>query len=48
ASMGKMHKATHIICRRCGRRSYHLQKKHCAYCGFPDSKIRNYSWAKLR
>lgn len=48
-SMGKMHKKTHIICRRCGRRSYHFQKKRCASCGFGETKkLRNYSWVKNR
>ncbi|MBA3044323.1 MAG: 50S ribosomal protein L37e [Candidatus Thermoplasmatota archaeon] len=45
-AMGKMHKKTHIRCRRCGRHSYHVQKKTCAFCGFPNSRMRNYSWAK--
>ncbi|MEM2902776.1 MAG: 50S ribosomal protein L37e [Candidatus Bathyarchaeia archaeon] len=36
---------THIKCRRCGRRSYHVRKKRCAACGFGvSSKIRRYSW----
>jgi len=40
-------KKTHIICRRCGRHSYHVRKKRCAYCGFGESKrMRKYSWAK--
>jgi large subunit ribosomal protein L37e len=25
---------THISCRRCGRRSYHVRKKFCASCGY--------------
>jgi len=44
-SMGKRHKVTHIRCRRCGRRSYHAQKKVCAACGFGRSRrIKQYSW----
>jgi len=40
-------KKTHIVCRRCGRHSYHIRKKRCAYCGFGESKrMRKYSWAK--
>ncbi|MEM3522669.1 MAG: 50S ribosomal protein L37e, partial [Candidatus Bathyarchaeia archaeon] len=36
---------THIVCRRCGRRSYNIHKKRCAACGFgKSSKIREYSW----
>ncbi len=46
-SMGKMVKKTHIRCRRCGRRSYHVQKKRCASCGFGDTtRIRKYQWNK--
>ncbi|MBM1154958.1 50S ribosomal protein L37e [archaeon] len=37
-------KTVHIRCRRCGRRAYHVRKKRCAACGFPDPKIRKYSW----
>jgi large subunit ribosomal protein L37e len=44
-SYGKHNKKTHIRCRRCGRRSYHVQKKRCAACGFGHSaKIRGYRW----
>mmetsp|Transcript_89809 Transcript_89809/g.290648 ORF Transcript_89809/g.290648 Transcript_89809/m.290648 type:complete len:169 (-) Transcript_89809:131-637(-) len=45
-AMGKRHKKTHIICIRCGKRSYHLQKKRCASCGYPDRKMRSYGWSK--
>ncbi len=42
-------KIVHIRCRRCGRHSYHRQKKVCASCGFGASpRRRTYSWAKLR
>ncbi|MFX0169981.1 MAG: 50S ribosomal protein L37e [Candidatus Hodarchaeota archaeon] len=45
-SFGKKNKKTHIRCRRCGRRSYHIRKKRCAACGFGrSSRIRNFSWA---
>ncbi|RLE70016.1 MAG: 50S ribosomal protein L37e [Thermoprotei archaeon] len=45
-SMGKKSgKKTHIRCRRCGRRAYHVRKKRCAACGFGKSrKIRRYKW----
>jgi large subunit ribosomal protein L37e len=40
-------KKTHIICRRCGRHSYHIRKKRCSFCGFGETKrIKKYSWAK--
>ncbi len=25
---------THISCRRCGSRSYHIRKKFCSACGY--------------
>ncbi|MFX1563530.1 MAG: 50S ribosomal protein L37e [Promethearchaeota archaeon] len=44
-SFGKKNRKTHIRCRRCGRRSYHVRKKRCAACGFGrTSKIRQFSW----
>ncbi|MFX0196240.1 MAG: 50S ribosomal protein L37e [Candidatus Hodarchaeota archaeon] len=45
ASFGKKQTKTHIRCRRCGRRAYHVRKKQCAACGFGRTKrIRAYSW----
>jgi len=42
-------KRTHTICRRCGKRSFHMQKKVCASCGFGEtSKIKTYNWKKNR
>ena len=36
---------THIVCRRCGRHSYHIRKKRCAACGFGETKkLRSYTW----
>lgn len=48
ASFGKRGKRqTHIVCRRCGKHSYHVRKKFCASCGFGRSaKLRKYRWAK--
>ncbi|RLE45018.1 50S ribosomal protein L37e [Candidatus Woesearchaeota archaeon] len=38
-------KKTHILCRRCGKRTYHLQKKKCSSCGFGESaKLKKHSW----
>jgi len=43
--MGKKHKPVHTRCRRCGRRSFHLQKGVCAACGFGRTRrIYRYSW----
>ncbi|BAA79492.1 50S ribosomal protein L37e [Aeropyrum pernix K1] len=45
-SMGKHGRSkTHIVCRRCGRRSYNVAKGYCAACGFGRSRrMRRYSW----
>jgi len=38
---------TAIKCRRCGRGSYHLQKKKCSSCGYGKSpRMRKYKWAR--
>jgi large subunit ribosomal protein L37e len=46
ASFGKHGKrSSHIMCRRCGRRSYHTRKKECSKCGFGrSSRKRLYAW----
>ena len=44
-AMGKRHKKTHGLCLRCGKRSFHYQKKTCASCGYPATKMRSYDWA---
>ncbi|KAK3865387.1 hypothetical protein Pmani_014763 [Petrolisthes manimaculis] len=46
SSFGKRHNKTHTLCRRCGRSSYHIQKKRCAQCGYPDKKRRRYNWSE--
>ena len=44
-SQGKKNKTTHVKCRRCGEKSYHLKKERCASCGFGKSeKQRGYAW----
>jgi len=45
-SMGKRTgKTVHIMCRRCGRRSYHVRNHRCGACGFGETaKIRSYNW----
>jgi len=45
-SKGKKNKtATHTICRRCGKHSYHRKKGYCASCGFGrTAKLRQPSW----
>ncbi|KAL5049888.1 ribosomal protein L37e-domain-containing protein [Aspergillus fruticulosus] len=46
SSFGKRHNKTHTLCRRCGRRSYHIQKSTCANCGYPAAKTRKYNWSE--
>uniref|UniRef100_A0A6T1DQD2 Ubiquitin-like domain-containing protein n=1 Tax=Alexandrium monilatum TaxID=311494 RepID=A0A6T1DQD2_9DINO len=45
-AMGKRHKKTHGLCPRCGKRSFHYQKKRCAACGYPSARLRHYNWSK--
>ncbi len=49
-SMGK--KSTgklHIMCRRCGRRSFHMKTGVCSSCGYGKaSRLRKYSWARVK
>jgi len=45
-SFGMRHNKTHTLCRRCGRSSYHIQKKRCSACGYPLAKIRKYNWSE--
>ncbi|MDE4908304.1 50S ribosomal protein L37e [Methanogenium marinum] len=44
-SMGKRQKTTHIVCRRCGKISFHKRHGVCASCGFGKSpRLRKYNW----
>merc|ERR1719150_1621035 len=45
SSFGKRINKTHTGCRRCGRRSFHIQKKGCASCAYPCPKMRRYNWS---
>jgi len=43
----KSGKKTHIPCKRCGRRAYHVRKKKCASCGYGSTAARRkYTWNK--
>ncbi|CAG9465090.1 unnamed protein product [Pedinophyceae sp. YPF-701] len=44
-SFGTRNDKTHGLCRRCGRRTWHIQKLTCASCGFPGARIRKYNWS---
>ncbi|RKO98020.1 hypothetical protein CXG81DRAFT_30456 [Caulochytrium protostelioides] len=46
SSFGKRHTKSHVLCRRCGRRSFHAQKHRCASCGYPDAKTRRFNWSE--
>ncbi|KAI7929886.1 hypothetical protein M0657_001613 [Pyricularia oryzae] len=46
SSFGKRHNKSHTLCRRCGRRSLHVQKHTCASCGYPAAKTRKYNWSE--
>ena len=40
-AFGQRNDKSHTLCRRCGKRSYHIQKKKCASCGFPSARVRH-------
>ncbi|XP_043836284.1 60S ribosomal protein L37-like [Dromiciops gliroides] len=42
---GKCWKKTHALCRRCGSKTYHLQKSTCGKCGYPAKRKRKYNWS---
>ncbi|GKZ55519.1 60S ribosomal protein L37 [Aspergillus niger] len=46
SSFGKRHNKTHTLCRRCGRRSFHVQKSTCSNCGYPAAKTRKFNWSE--
>ncbi|KAL7212951.1 hypothetical protein ACSBR2_015615 [Camellia fascicularis] len=41
-SFGKRRNKTHILCVRCGRRSFHLQKSRCSACAFLAARKGTY------
>merc|ERR1712042_156811 len=44
SSFGKRHNKSHTLCVRCGRHSFHIQKKSCSSCSYPLATLRNYNW----
>ena len=46
SSFGKRNDKTHTLCRRCGRKSFHIQKKRCAGCAYPCARKRRYNWSE--
>ncbi len=49
-SMGrKSGKKTHIVCRRCGKRTYHASHKECSSCGYgKTAKVRKQAGMKKK
>ncbi|GBG67064.1 hypothetical protein CBR_g78845 [Chara braunii] len=45
-SFGRRRNKTHTLCRRCGRRSFHIQKSKCSACGYPAARIRKFNWSQ--
>merc|ERR1712043_47495 len=43
-AFGKRHNKTHTLCVRCGKHSWHIQKKSCGACSYPLASLRNYNW----
>lgn len=44
-SFGKKQKKTHVLCRRCGRHSFHASGGVCSACGFGGAKkIKKFKW----
>lgn len=39
-SFGRRNDKTHTLCRRCGRKSFHIQKHTCSGCGYPAARKR--------
>ncbi|KAG0556297.1 hypothetical protein KC19_11G041600 [Ceratodon purpureus] len=44
-SFGKRRNKSHTLCRRCGRRSFHIQKSRCSACAYPAARVRSYNWS---
>ena len=49
-SMGKKSgKMNFMMCRRCGRVTYHVKDRKCSSCGFgKTAKMRSYSWQRKK
>lgn len=45
-SFGERHNKSHTTCRRCGKVSFHIQKKRCSSCAYPNPKRRSFNWSK--
>ncbi|XP_034356826.1 large ribosomal subunit protein eL37-like [Arvicanthis niloticus] len=45
SSFGKHRNKTHMLCRRCDSKAYHLQKSTCGKFGYPARCKRKYNWS---
>jgi len=45
SSFGKRGKKAHTLCRRCGLKTFHIQRARCGSCGYPAAKTRRYNWS---
>jgi large subunit ribosomal protein L37e len=45
-ALHRRHTKSHTTCRRCGKVSFHIQKKLCSSCGYPNPKMRNFNWGE--
>merc|ERR1711916_236205 len=43
-AQGTKHRKSHTLCRRCGKKSFHIQRNRCSSCGYPAPKMRKYAW----
>eukprot|EP01010_Urceolus_cornutus_P000724 NODE_1237_length_1017_cov_289.457645_g951_i0.p1 GENE.NODE_1237_length_1017_cov_289.457645_g951_i0~~NODE_1237_length_1017_cov_289.457645_g951_i0.p1 ORF type:complete len:202 (-),score=49.53 NODE_1237_length_1017_cov_289.457645_g951_i0:89-694(-) len=46
SSFGKCHTKAHALCKRCGKRSYHIGHKRCAACWWPQAKKKRFNWSE--
>jgi large subunit ribosomal protein L37e len=46
SSFGKRTCKTHVLCTRCGKKSFHVQTGVCGSCSYPHATMRRYEWGK--
>ncbi|KAB0403292.1 hypothetical protein E2I00_001041 [Balaenoptera physalus] len=45
SSFGKRRNKMHMLCHRCGSKTYHLQKSTCGKCGYTAKRKREHNWS---
>merc|ERR1712139_746912 len=45
SAKGMHNRKAHMLCPRCGKSSYHIQKKTCSSCGYPAAKMGKFNWS---